>query len=120
MSTTKARIKFKRDTTQNWNNAHGMIPLDGEIIIYTDYKTTQKEIDGTLTTIEIPGIKIGDGRAYVQDLPFIDEELRDQIMEHINNQNIHVTLSEKLAWWNKLNVDDDSEIVDGALIFNRN
>ena len=54
----------------------------------------------------MPGIKIGDGAAYVQDLPFVDEELRDKIMDHINNPDIHVSLREKLFWNNKLNVND--------------
>lgn len=120
MNTTNARIKFKRDTTQNWNDARGMIPLQGEIIIYTDYKSIVKEIDGEERTVLIPGIKIGDGAAYVQDLPFIDEDLRDRIMEHINNPNLHVTLADKLFWNNKLNVNDLSEVEEGALIFNRN
>ena len=56
----------------------------------------------------------------MQDLPFIDEDLRDRIMEHINNPNLHVTLADKLFWNNKLNVNDLSEVEDGALIFNRN
>ena len=32
------RIQFKRDTTENWNNARGFIPLAGEVIVYTDYE----------------------------------------------------------------------------------
>lgn len=43
---TAARIKFKRDTTENWNVARGMIPLEGEVIIYNDYATKIKVIDG--------------------------------------------------------------------------
>lgn len=120
MSTVNGRIKFKRDTTANWNAARGMIPLEGEIIVYNDYKQITKEIDGINQTIQIPGIKIGDGMAYVQDLPFVDQELRDKIMDHINNPDIHVSLREKLFWNNKLNVNDNSEVVNDALIFNRN
>lgn len=120
MSTVNGRIQFKRDTTANWNAARGMIPLAGEVIVYNDYKTITKEIDGQNKTIQIPGIKIGDGMAYVQDLPFVDEELRDKIMDHINNPDIHVSLREKLFWNNKLNVNDQAELIDGALIFNRN
>jgi len=41
-------------------------------------------------------------------------------MAHINNPNVHVSSQEKIFWNNKLNVDDDAELVDGALIFNRN
>lgn len=116
---TNTRIKLKRDNTQAWNSAIGFIPLEGELIIYNDYKSIEKEIDGETRTVLIPGIKIGDGRAYVQDLPFIDEELRDKILMHINNPNIHVTLSDKLRWDDKLNVNDHSEVVNGSLIFNR-
>lgn len=118
--TVNTRIQLKRDSTANWNAALGFIPLQGELIIYNDYKTIQKVIDGEPTVVQIPGIKIGDGRAYVQDLPFVDAELRDKIITHIENPNIHVTLQERLFWNNKLNVDDNAELVDGALIFNRN
>ena len=58
--------------------------------------------------------------AYVQDLPFVNEDLRDKILEHINNPEIHVTMAEKLFWNNKINVNDASEVVNEALIFNRN
>ena len=120
MSVTNKRIQNKRDTTANWNAARGMVPLAGEVIIYTDYKTIRKEIDGEMQDVHIPGVKIGDGQTYVQDLPFVDTELRDTIMNHINNQDVHVTLQEKLFWNNKLNVNDNMELVDGALILNRN
>lgn len=119
MSTT-ARIKFKRDTTENWNAARGMIPLEGEVIVYNDYATKTKMVDGEEQTVKIPAIKIGDGKAYVQDLPFVNEELRDQLLNHINNPEIHVTMAEKLFWNNKINVNDASEVVNEALIFNRN
>lgn len=118
--TVNSRIQSKRDTTANWNAARGMVPLAGEVIIYTDYKTIQKEIDGEMRNVIIPGIKIGDGQTYVQDLPFIDEGLRDRLLDHIDNQDIHVSLQDKLFWNNKLNVDDNMELVDGALVLNRN
>lgn len=114
------RIQNKRDTTAKWNAARGFVPLAGEVIIYTDYKTIRKEIDGEMKNVLIPGVKIGDGQTYVQDLPFVDTELRDRLMEHINNQDLHVTLQEKLFWNNKLNVNDNMELVDGALVLNRN
>lgn len=119
-ATVNTRIQHKRDITQHWNEARGFVPLAGEVIIYTDYKTIQKEIDGEMKNVNIPGVKVGDGQTYVQDLPFVDTELRDTIMNHINNENIHVSLQEKLFWNNKLNVDDTSEVVDTALVFNRN
>ena len=114
------RIQFKRDSTANWNAARGFVPLAGEVIVYNDYKLISKEIDGVVQNVNLPGVKIGDGQTYVQDLPFLDEDLRNRIMDHINNQNIHVTLQEKIFWNNKLNVDDNAELIDGALILNRN
>lgn len=94
------RIQLKRDTTENWNNARGFIPLPGEIIIYTDYETktyTVEEYGEAVTkTVNIPNIKIGTGNAYVQDLSFVDEKTRDILLNHINNQEVHVTLADKL------------------------
>lgn len=119
-ATINSRIQIKRDTTQHWDQAQGFIPLAGEAIVYIDYKITQKEIDGEMASIVIPGVKIGDGQTYVQDLPFVDAELRDKLIGHIDNQDIHTTLQEKLFWDNKLNINDDLEVVDAALVFNRN
>ena len=128
-ATVNTRIQLKRDTTENWNNAVGFIPLAGEVIVYTDYetKTYQTEEYGeTVTkTVQIPNIKIGTGNAYVQDLAFVDEKTRDILMAHIEDHDIHVTLQEKVFWNNKINVDDAAEQVSGeladeTLILNRN
>lgn len=122
------RIESKHDTTENWNKAEGFIPLPGEIIIYDDYETktwTVEEYGQTVTkTANIPNIKIGTGNAYVQDLAFVDEKTRDMLLEHINNQDIHTTLQEKLFWNNKINIDDTyaqihQELEDETLIFTR-
>lgn len=128
-SKVNTRIQFKRDTTENWNNARGFIPMAGEVIVYTDYETktyTVQEYGETVTkTTEIPNIKIGTGNAYVQDLGFVDEKTRDILMAHIQDHDIHVTLQEKVFWNNKINVDDAEEQVSGeledeTLILNRN
>lgn len=107
---------IKCETTEYWNNAIGYIPGPGEIIIYSDYQT--KEVDGQ--TINIPGIKIGSGNGYVQDLAFLNQDLADALYDHITNTTMHVTQAEKDYWNNKLNVDDNYEVVDESLIFNRN
>ena len=123
------RIQLKRDTTANWNNARGFIPLAGEVIVYEDYETktyTVEEYGETVTkTVNIPNIKIGTGNAYVQDLAFVDENTRQLILDHINNQDVHTTLAEKLFWNNKVNIDDayaqiHEELENETLIFNRN
>jgi len=33
------RIQLKHDTTANWNNARGFIPIAGEVIVYDDWQT---------------------------------------------------------------------------------
>ena len=118
--TITTTFQLRRDTTANWNAARGFIPLAGEVIIYTDYQSYSAEEYGETVTKYIPGIKMGDGSTYVQDLPFVDKDLRDKLMAHINNMDIHVTLAEKAFWNNKLNVNDLAEVVDDSLIFNRN
>ena len=125
----RSRIQFKHDTTEHWNQAIGFIPLQGEVIIYDDYKTVTYVVEenGEVVTKTryIPGIKIGTGNGYVQDLGFVDDELREKLMEHINNIEIHTTLAEKAFWNNKINIDDayeqiHDELVDETLILNRN
>ena len=128
-ATVNTRIQLKRDTTENWNNARGFIPMAGEVIVYTDYETktyTVEEYGEVVTkTVQIPNIKIGTGNAYVQDLAFVDEKTRDMLIAHINDHDIHVTLQEKLFWNNKINIDDSEDITydelsDETLILNRN
>lgn len=124
-----ARIQIKHDTTANWDAAIGFIPLPGEIIVYDDYQVkTWEEVEyGEVVTkhANIPGVKIGTGNAYVQDLQFIEGDLREELLNHINNIDLHTSLAEKLFWNNKLNVDDayeqiHEELVDETLVLNRN
>ena len=102
--------------TEYWNSQPAYIPKQGEIIIYSDYQT--KEVDGQI--INIPGIKIGSGNAYVKDLVFVGDDLADALYSHIMDTAIHVTPRDKDFWNNKLNVDDDAEVINESLIFNRN
>lgn len=116
MDTINARILARRDTTENWNAKREFVPLRGEVIIYTDHGSMD---DGYGNTISVPGVKIGDGSAYLIDLPFVGNDVRYQILteirEHSGNTIIHVTPEEKEFWSNKLNCT----INDGNLTFNR-
>ncbi len=122
-------VLVRTDTTANWNNAQGFIPQKGEVIVYEDYQTktyTVEEYGETvIKTVNIPAIKIGTGNAYVQDLAFVGDDIRDMLMTHINDMTLHVTLGEKVFWNNKINVDDSydiahEELEDETLILNRN
>lgn len=113
-------VGIRYNTTYFWNRQVGYIPKAGEIIIYSDYKTVT--VDGN--TYTVPGVKIGSGNAYVQDLMFInsggDDSESELLLAHINDAVVHVTQEERGFWNNKLNVDDNMEVVNEALIFNRN
>jgi hypothetical protein len=86
--------KIRRNTKAEWDKQLSLISDADTIYVYTDYQTIT---DDQGNTKYIPGIKIGDGLAYVVDLPFIDEK----ILQHLNNHNIHVTAEEKTFWNNK-------------------
>lgn len=105
------------NSTHYWNCAIGYIPKAGEIIIYSDYKVIS--VEGQ--TKYVPGIKIGTGNAYVQDLAFIlGNEDAELLLEHIADNVRHITDEERAYWNNKLNVDDIQEVEEETLIFNRN
>lgn len=90
-STTGVSVQY--GTTEYWDSQIGYIPAKGEIIVYSDYDTIEK--DGQ--TIDVPGIKIGSGNAYIQDLSFVDSGLSDKLLDHIQNQSIHVTSEQKIS-----------------------
>lgn len=102
-------------TTAEWDARIGYVPAAGEIVVYSDHAT--KEVDGE--TVFVPGIKIGGGNGYVQDLAFVADDIADQLMAHINNNVRHLTAAERDFWNNKLNVDDNEEVVGETLLFNR-
>ena len=111
------RICVSRDTTANWNRYPRFVPKRGEVIVYEDHRTIKDELDND---VFVPGIKIGDGDAYLVDLPFVDDALRLDILTtihaHTGNSGIHVTPEDKERWNNKLNYD----IRDGILRFTVN
>lgn len=100
------------DTTENWNLKPTFIPDKGLFIVYIDHGMIIREGE----TVNVPGIKIGDGAAYLIDLPFIGEDWYGVLEEHIQNTDIHVNPDEKSFWNAKLNCD----LQDETLQFNRN
>jgi len=111
-----ADLNIEHGTTEYWNSRIGYVPEAGKIIIYDDYKT--ETIEGK--TVMYPGIKVGNGNAYVQDLMFADSYYNDLFERHINDASIHVTPQDKQRWNRKLNVDDIQGVENETLIFNRN
>lgn len=80
-------IKF--DTTENWK-ASGEVSEEHVIYVFTDYK---EDPDGNA----IAGIKLGDGKAYIIDLPFLDSIAA----AHAADTDIHITAEEREYWNNK-------------------
>ncbi len=91
--------KIHYDTTENWNAQGHLIGEEGNLYIYSDYETIYDEV-GNPTYV--PGIKIGDGNAYLSDLPFISAAMTATIMSHISNDTIHITDAERAFWNNKV------------------
>lgn len=102
-------------TTDEWNLDPSQMSQKNTFYVYSDHMTS----DGKL----IPGIKIGDGKAYIADLPFID----DIFINHINDNVRHITQEERESWNNKVRAyyeQDDLKIapVEGEelLVLTRN
>ncbi len=108
-------LNIEYGTTEYWDNKIGYIPENGAIIIYTDGET--RIVDNK--TVNIPKIKIGSGNGYVQDLAFTDDDIRQDLLNHINDSVRHITAEERVKWNNKLNVTDVEEVIENTLIFNR-
>ena len=78
-------------TKAEWNAQVGLVSEPNKLYVYTDYKT-----DGSGRNLA--GIKVGDGNAFLIDMPFTDELYFD----HINNTSIHITDAERAFWNNKI------------------
>lgn len=106
---------IKCRTTSEWNSELSFVPDRGEVIIYSDRGT----IGSGNQSVNVPGIKIGDGLAYLIDLPFVGEDreayIFSQLLPHIQNTDIHITSAERTRWDAKLNCNITGEILE----FNR-
>ena len=92
---------IRAGTTASWNTDLTYIPNRGQMIIYTDAYT----VDGE----SYPGFKIGDGLAYLADLPFQSDDLRSILEDHLNNAIVHITNSERATWNNKVSASYGNE-----------
>lgn len=109
----KATIVMKTVAEWDQDTPIDYVSEQNTFYIFSDLRQ-ERDSQGNITYY--PGIKIGDGTTYLADLPFIDQ----LFYTHIYNSDIHVTLGEKAFWNDKLNVEDAQEVVQEALVFNRN
>ena len=87
------------DTTRNWESQTDIIPVGGSIYIYSDYTYLDDQY-GNRTYIA--GIKIGDGLSNLSDLPFVNGNDAYMLIAHITDQNVHIDISEREFWNNKV------------------
>lgn len=90
-----AQPQIYYDTTANWNAQTTLISSVNTMYVYTDYRVE----DGQ----NIPNVKVGDGLAYLIDLPFL---------------NMDVTEAERTFWNNKVTTIDT--VTNETLILTRN
>ena len=96
------RLLQKSNTFAYWSANSDFIPLKGEIIVYSNRRTTTDE-NGQV--INIPDVKIGDGVSKLRDLPFMVGDLpeieaklqqfADELFGHINDEAKHITDAER-------------------------
>lgn len=96
------------DTTANWDSQTQLESIQGVVYVYSDYDVDEDNNN-------VPGIKIGDGNAYLIDLPFTDSLFK----QHIQDTVSHITAAERTAWNNKVRCYIDT-LDDEKLIFTTN
>lgn len=83
--------RFYYDTKENFDSDSTRMTEEKAVYVYWDH---QVDTGGNY----IPGIKIGTGKEYLIDAPFID----DIYAEHILNMIIHVTQEDRDRWDEKV------------------
>lgn len=80
-------------TKESWKQYDKVKSEEGKIYVYV-------QDDPSLNAS--PLMKIGDGLAYICDLPFITDDLSKQLRNHIQNEQIHISQLEREFWNNKV------------------
>ena len=101
-----ARFQQRRNTSEYWRVNPQFVPLDGEIVVYTDYQIVNGHF--------VPAVKIGDGKTAIVALPFViggnsGDNTAEALNAHISDTSVHVNESERFLWNNKLNYRMDGE-----------
>lgn len=67
------------NTTAGWGAQTTLVSQAGVIYVYSDYKKDSQNRD-------VPNIKVGDGQAYVVDLPFMNMDVTEAQITFWNNK----------------------------------
>lgn len=79
------------NTEAGWSAQTSLVSKANTIYVYTDHSVDPQGNN-------VAGIKVGDGSAYVVDLPFIDAI----VTEHMADTTLHITDTERTFWNNKV------------------
>lgn len=109
------KFTYYSKTKEEWNSDITFLSEKNVLYIYSNFKVFSKNEQ---EEIYLPGLKIGDGKSYLIDLPFLndfDNNIEKVLLDHISNNNIHISDQQRNFWNNKLNY----ELQDETLILNR-
>ena len=95
-------------TTATWNSQPQLISERGYIYIYADYRQNEQGQN-------VSAMKVGDGNAYLIDMPFTDELLYGHLADSVR----HITQEEREFWNDKVRCFT-SDIQDDVLVFTTN
>lgn len=98
---TKGLDSIRVDTTASWSTQVEYVPPVGQLIIYLDGTT----VDG----VSYPKFKVGDGNAFVVDLPFTEGDFEAQLQTHLANQAIHLSTLDRTKLENSVVVSLEDE-----------
>lgn len=87
------------DTEEHWNNKRFLISEYKAIYVYSNYSYIE---DGEGNRKPVPAIKIGDGTSYLIDMAFVDQDVRNALIDHIEDTTVHITERERTFWNNKV------------------
>lgn len=112
----RRRLAADRDsvlagTTEYWNSQPTLGSVAGTLYIYTD-KFSWTDDNGAAHAV--PGIKVGDGTSYLIDMPFVGDDIRNLVEQHVGDNIRHITQDERELWNDKVNVGVDN----ATLVFN--
>lgn len=99
-------VDIRYGTTAEWNSQADLISELNVIYVYTDYQTVNGQ--------NMPGIKFGDGLAYLIDLPIIGGNTA-MLTNHVNDNSVHLVNGERSFWNDKvscfLSPTDSEELI---------
>lgn len=108
------KVTYYSKSKEQWNENPLFISEKDILYIYNDYKQIELE-NGEIGYF--PGLKIGDGKSYLIDLPFFNTSMyEDQIMEHLENHFIHITQQQREFWNNKVTAFLDFSDIENLVL----